>query len=178
MPGYDGAATGKQGFVHQWMRGQARPVAGAVADAEIGAAVVEAAQRDFGIDGDPHPRMQRGEAWQPRHQPGVGEGVQGGQAHALVVAAGSLQAAHDALHVGERIARGIRQLPAFRGERHPACVALEQDDAEPGLELAHVVADRAGGEVQFLAGVGEIVVAGGGFERRQRRQEVCAQGHG
>ena len=59
-----------------------------------------------------------------------------------------------------------------------ARVALEQDDAEPGLELAHMVADRAGGEVQLLGGMGEILVTGGHREHPQRGQQGRAQDHG
>ena len=87
------------------------------------------------------------------------------------------QAAQHAVDVGQRAAGGVGQLAAFGGQRHPARVALEQGHAQPRLELAHVVADRAGGEVQFLRRVGEVLVAGRRFERRQGRQPVRAQGH-
>jgi hypothetical protein len=56
-------------------------------------------------------------------------------------------------------------------------VAHEQRSAEPRLELTHVMADRTGGEVQLLAGAGEVLVAGRGLEGDQRDQQGRLQGH-
>lgn len=72
----------------------------------------------------------------------------------------------------------IAALAAFGGQGHAARVALEQDHAEAGFQFADVVADRAGGEVQLLRGVGEILVPGGGGEHAQGGQQGGAQVHG
>src|SRR3546814_11246954 len=49
--------------------------------------------------------------------------------------------------------------------------------AEARLGFAHVVADRAGGQVQLVRGVGEILVAGRRGEHAERRQQGGAQVH-
>ena len=151
---------------------------GPVADAEVGAAFVEARQRGFGIEGQADARMLGREVGQARQQPGVGERVQGGDADAVFLVAIAAQRAQRDFHVGERAAGGVGQAPAFGGERHAARVALEQRDAQARFELADVVADRAGREVQFLGGVGEVLVAGGRFERGEGREPIGAQDHG
>jgi hypothetical protein len=56
-------------------------------------------------------------------------------------------------------------------------VALEQRHAQARFQLAHVVADRAGGEVQFFAGVGEILVPRRGFEGGEGGQELGSKRH-
>jgi hypothetical protein len=91
-----------------------------VADAEVGTAVVEAGQRDLGIDAEPRLGMQRGEPVQTRHQPGVGQRVQRGDADAIVVLAGDAQPEQHAFDVGHRAAGGIGELASLGG--HPrAC---------------------------------------------------------
>jgi hypothetical protein len=95
--------------------------------------------------------------------------MQRGDVHAVLFRARNPQAAHNAFHVGHRAARGIGELAALGGERHAAGVSLEQNYAEPCFKLAHVMADRAGSKVQLFGRVGEILVACGGFERREGR---------
>ena len=104
--------------------------------------------------------------------------MQGIDTHPVAVIAAGAQHRQHAIEVGQCVAGGVGQLPAFRGERHPARVALEQGNTEPRFQLAHVVADRTGGQVQLLAGVGEILVPRRRFERCQRRQPVASQCHG
>ena len=77
-----------------------------------------------------------------------------------------------------RCGGGVGELAAFGGEGDAARVALEQDHAQVRLQPAHVVADRAGGEVQFLGRVGEVLVPGGGREDAEGGQQVGAQVHG
>ena len=84
----------------------------------------------------------------------------------------------DGADVGHGCGGRIGQLAPFGGQGHPARVALEQDHTQVGLQFADVVADRAGGEVQLLRGVGEILVPGGGCEYTKGRQEGGAQVHG
>ena len=102
--------------------------------------------------------------------------MQGVDAQARAVAGLSDRFGHR-LQVGNGGGRGIGQQPAFAGQCDAACVALEQGDAEDGFQLADVVADRAGGEVQFLGGMGEILVPRGGGEHAEGGQQAGAQGH-
>ena len=48
-----------------------------------------------------------------------------------------------------------------------AAQPVEQGEAEPLLELAHLVAHRRLGDVQFLRGAREAAGPGGGFEAAQ-----------
>src|SRR5690606_39242228 len=59
-----------------------------------------------------------------------------------------------------------------------ACVALEQGRTQQRFQLAYVVADRAGGQVQFLGGMGKVLVSRRGGEHRQGRQQGGADDHG
>src|SRR5690606_24967918 len=99
-----------------------------------------------------------------------------GDAYALFVAAAA-DAAHHVVEVGQAAARGVGQPPPGRGQQHTAGMAVEQWRPQPALELAHVVADRAGGESELLRGMGEVLVAGRRLERGQRREPSRTQ-HG
>lgn len=101
---------------------------------------------------------------QPRYQPARAEGGLGGDAQhfglvavAEDVAAGNVDLGEDLVHFGEvqRASRGQVQAPAN---------ALEQRVRQHVLELRHLLADGALGEVQFLGRAGEAEVAGGRFE--------------
>ena len=150
---------------------------GSVADAEFGAFVIEARQRDAGIHVQADVRMARAEARQPRQQPAVGERMQCGDAQGGGLA-GQLQVRGHGVDIAQRRIGGIRQLPAFQGQLHAARVALEQDHAQQRLQLAHVVADGTRREVQFVGGVGEVLVARGGGENPEGGQQGGAQAHG
>src|SRR3546814_9268740 len=68
-------------------------------------------------------------------------------------------AAHDIVEVGQAAARGIGQATTGPGQQHAARMAMEQRHAQPGLEFAHVVADRAGGQAELFRRMGEVLVA-------------------
>ena len=67
---------------------------------------------------------------------------------------------------------------ALGGELHATGMALEQHHAQQRLQLAHVVADGTRREVQFVGGVGEVLVARGGGENPEGGQQGGAQAHG
>jgi hypothetical protein len=106
-------------------------LAGTVAHGEVGAAVVEARQREAGLEAQACLRVRGGELGQARDQPGAGERMQRRDADEVRVAAGRLQCAQDVVQIGQRTARRIRELAAGGGERDPARVALEQRQAQP-----------------------------------------------
>lgn len=89
-----------------------------------------------------------------------------------------MQVAGHRIEIAQRRGGGIGQLAAFGGQPHPARVALEQHRAQQHFQLAHVVADRTGGQVQLFGGMGEILVARGDREDPQRWQQGRAQDHG
>ena len=61
-----------------------------------------------------------------------------------------------------------RVLAAAVGEAHALAVAGEQRHAELGFERAHLVADGAMRDEEFVGGAREAFVARGGFEGAQR----------
>ncbi|MNV56292.1 hypothetical protein D3C71_1485660 [compost metagenome] len=73
---------------------------------------------------------------------------------------------------------GIGQLAAFSRQAHTARMALEQDGSKQVFQPPHMVADRTGGKVQLLGGVGEVLVACGNREHPQRGQQGRAKDHG
>ena len=116
---------------------------------------------------------------QPRHQPGGEEGRQGAHPHHAAQRAAA-QAADREFHRGvRRIDRG-EQAVAGVGELEPARQAAEQALAEPVLEQLDLLADRAGGDVQFLARAGEGQVTGGGQEDPEPGMYLrrCVRQHG
>ena len=152
---------------------------GAVADAEVGAAFVEAGQRDFGVEGS------GGCADAARRSAAGAASARCRSSECRVVMRTRCSSSRSPRRLRSAPSMSASALPAASASCRPSAVRVtprawrwNSGDAEPRFELAHVVADRAGGEVQFLGGVGEVLVAGGGFERRQGRQPVRAQGHG
>ncbi len=89
-----------------------------------------------------------------------------------------MQVAGHRVEIAQCRRRGVGQLAPLGGQPHPARVALEQHRAQQHFQLAHMVADRTGGEVQLLGGMGEILVARGNREYPQRGQQGGAQDHG
>ena len=73
----------------------------------------------------------------------------------------------DGRYIGEGGAGGVGQLPALGGQAHAAGVAQEQAYFQHFFQPAHMVADRAGGQVQLLRGLGEVLVARGDREHGQ-----------
>ena len=89
-----------------------------------------------------------------------------------------MQVAGHCIEITERRRRRIGQLAAFGRQPHAARMALEQDGSKQVFQPSHMVADRTGGEVQFLGGVGEVLVACGNREHPQRGQQGRAKDHG
>ncbi|GFF06795.1 hypothetical protein SM139_1921 [Stenotrophomonas maltophilia] len=58
-------------------------------------------------------------------------------------------------------------MPALGSQAHAAGVAQEQPYFQHFFQAADVVADRAGGQVQLLRGLGEVLVARGDREHGQ-----------
>src|SRR3546814_12676773 len=68
-----------------------------------------------------------------------------------------------------------RQLLALVGEREATRAAVKQREAEAGLELLDLLADRALGDVQLGGRAREAAMAGGDLEGAQGRQR--GRGH-
>ena len=63
------------------------------------------------------------------------------------------------------------------GQDQAAGEAAEQGDAEIGLELADLLADRGRGHRELVGSLGEALVAGGGLEGAQGTQGRQAAAH-
>ncbi|MNS96685.1 hypothetical protein D3C72_1309980 [compost metagenome] len=77
----------------------------------------------------------------------------------------------DGRHIGERGAGGVGQLPALGRQAYPARMAQEQARGQHLFQATHMVADRAGGQMQFLRRLGEVLMARGDRENGQRREQ-------
>ena len=123
-----------------------------------------------------HPQLDLGiglrEAAEPVHQPlgrEVGRRADREDAGGLPLQQ-PLGAERDAV---EGVANDVEVVAAGLGDDQPLALAIEELEAELGLERLHLVADRALGDAELLRGAGEALVAGGGLEgpeRVQRRQ--------
>ena len=71
----------------------------------------------------------------------------------------------------------IRERPPLRRESHAACVALKQRHAERRLQPADVMTDGAGGEMQLLRGMREVLVPGRRREHGEGGQDGRADRH-
>jgi hypothetical protein len=145
-------------------------------DGQVGTVVVESGQGDIGVDMYAEVGVCGAEARQARQQPAVGQRMQGGDTQRRDAAA-VMQVGGDGGDVGHRGSGGIGKLSAFGREGDAARIALEQHHAEVGFQLAHMVADRAGGQVQLFGGMGEILVTRGSGEHAKGRQQGRAQVH-
>ncbi|KGR55437.1 hypothetical protein OC00_08070 [Xanthomonas vasicola] len=80
-----------------------------------------------------------------------------------------MQIAGHRSNFGQCSGGGIGELTAFGGEFDAARQTLKQRSPQQCFEPAHVVANCAGGEVQFFGGMREILVARSGCKHAQRR---------
>ena len=77
----------------------------------------------------------------------------------------------------KRIAHGDQVVAAGFGEHEALALAIEQLDAELGLERLDLVADRALGDEQLLGRAGEALVPRRGLEGLQGVQRRKALPH-
>ena len=164
------ACDRRQPFLEQKLGGHAVPLSGTVAQRRIEAAVGEIDDVDGRIEIELQIRMPRDEVRQPRHQPARRHRRHRAQTqHVVAARAQRTQRAVDRIQMRRD---AIEQQGAFGRQREPARTALEEAVAEPLLERAHLVAQRADGQVQALGGARQVLRAGGvdedlqGIERR------------
>ena len=86
------------------------------------------------------------------------------------------QAFGGAAHVLQRLGDGLRQRAAGVGQVHAALAALEQRQAQVGLQQRHGAADGAVRQVQLVPGAAEVLVARGRLKAAQRVQRGQACG--
>ncbi|KAG0927146.1 hypothetical protein G6F35_018209 [Rhizopus arrhizus] len=91
-------------------------------------------------------RVGLGEARQPGQQPAVRQRAQRGDPQRHAVRSG-MQVVGDGGNIGEGGAGGIGQLAALGGQPDPARMAQEQAGLQHLFQAAHMMADRAGGQV-------------------------------
>ena len=132
-------------------------------DREVELAVAQRVRAVLGLDLQLDLRKARHQARQTRDQPGGEEGGQGAHPYHAAERAAT-QAADGELDRGVgRIDRGEQAL-ARVGELEPARQAAEQALGEPVLEQLDLLAHRAGGDAELLAGAGEGQVTRDGEE--------------
>src|SRR5579859_5541178 len=127
------------------------------------------------VDGDLG--MLLHESPQPWEQPASGERGQGADGQDVLV---PLTALDEACRLGDIAQRGadpVGEVPAGGGEHDATAVALEERRAERALERAHLVADRAVRNRDFLGGARKAPEARGRLEGAKRRQRRQPGGH-
>ena len=113
------------------------------------------------------------EAAEPRRQPGGREGLRGADREQRLIVGD--QAGKGVVERVEGRADQGRDPPPRIGQRHPPLDAREQRQAKPLLQQANLIADRGLGHPELGRGLGEILMARGGFEDAdgaQRRQSM------
>ncbi|KAG1458361.1 hypothetical protein G6F57_014707 [Rhizopus arrhizus] len=111
-------------------------------------------------------RVGLGEARQPGQQPAVRQRAQRGDPQRHAVRSG-MQVVGDGGNIGEGGAGGIGQLAALGGQPDPARMAQEQAGLQHLFQAAHMMADRAGGQLHvqpqtiFVAGSDTTRLCGG-----------------
>ncbi|MNT48505.1 hypothetical protein D3C72_1852880 [compost metagenome] len=161
-----GTADGVIHVAHQRLHQQAWIMAAAEADPHVDALafqVLQGAARlqqhfDAGMAFDEMPEARRQPARRKRgnrrdRQPRIG-----GRGPQRLRRRGDLR---------KSLAQHQRKLPSLRRDRHMAAVAQEQQQAQFFFQLAHLVADGAVRQVQFLGRARKIAVAGGRLEGAQ-----------
>jgi hypothetical protein len=79
-------------------------------------------------------------------------------------------ARHRMLDAVEMFAHRFEQAAAFDGQRDPARPALEQASFQPLLQLAHLMAERADGEIGLRRRARQIAQPGHQYELLQQAQ--------
>ncbi len=68
------------------------------------------------------------------------------------------------MHLAQSTLNVLEQKAAFAGDANLARAALEQDELDGFFELANGVADRTGGDAEFLGGQGKGFGSAGSLE--------------
>jgi hypothetical protein len=147
-------------------RDQARPRPAAIAHREIDVPGREIRQRLARPHVDVDVGMPAVEVGQARDQPVRGERGQHADGQRPVRPRAQFRdATGDAV---QRLAHRGGEHATRLGEFHAATPPVEQRHAELAFQSLHLMADRPVRDMQFGAGAGEILVAGGGLEGAQR----------
>ncbi len=134
-------------FAEQSFAAQAGPFATPVTQPGIHRLALEIHQRRTRLQAEFQLRMRGHQPRQPRHQPARHDAGTGAERERIVVArAIRRQRVVDAV---EMFADRLQQTAAFDGQRHAARTALEQAPFQPLFQLAHLVAERADGEIRL-----------------------------
>src|SRR3546814_1374457 len=173
-----GARHREDGLVHEGRRGEARKALLTEADCHVDTVCLglQVDHRRVGADAQVDLGVALVEAAEPRDQPLHGERWAGGhRQNAAVPLLAQLvdlveEAPEGALCCG-------RQLLALVGEREATRAAVKQREAEAGLELLDLLADRALGDVQLGGRAREAEMAGGDLEGAQGRQRGRSEEH-
>ena len=107
----------EQRIVHQKMRRESRPRSRPVTNAEVRPGVVEARQRDRGLEIQVHVGMRGDERRQSRDQPAVRERMQRRDANARDFLITAQQRAGNCVEICQCRVGGIRERPPLRSER-------------------------------------------------------------
>ena len=162
------AGHGREGRLEQPMLLHPFPAAAAGADRDVGVAAAQVAQFVAGRHPDRKVGMLHLERAEPPRQPGIGEGMRGGdrqQRFVFLAMAGERR-----LDRVERARQGGQQAGAERGQPGAALLAHEQRRAQPLLEALHLIGNGGLGHPELGGGGGEILRPRSRFEGPDRSQ--------